>query len=179
MSFYLFGFFKVWFKSENILVKWIESWFHLYTSKNKSRTMKVKTLHVHTLLPFLFMGCGFLEWVRESEASRERVCRPCFQTTTCMPFLGMKTTAHSRSHESNYSTQTMPFSYTFPFPAFLQSWHQLLLLEKTQLLLSLGASLMATRATNIKVLKDKCLKEANKTVIVFGLYTADTAVLMK
>lgn len=87
--------------------------------------------HAHTHTPCIsfhklwFLGVSQRVW----GLLRAGVSTSLFQTTTCMPFLGMKTTAHSGSHESNHAKQC-PSVTLFPFPAFSQSWHQLLLSRK-------------------------------------------------
>lgn len=65
-------------------------------------------MHPHSIFIYPCAVCV----VGESEASGVRACQP-LSTTTCMPFLGMKTTAHPRSHD--LACQTILYSYTCSF----------------------------------------------------------------
>lgn len=144
------GFFFLWFglQSEIVLVHWTEGWFHSYTNKNKSGAMKVQTLysmHTHTHTPSVSLQV-VVSW-SESETRRplESGCVDlAFKPQHACHFWAWKP-PHSGSYESDHAEQC-PSVTLFPFAAFFQSWHQLLLLEKKQLLLSLRASLVAKRA---------------------------------
>lgn len=132
--------------------------------------------------------------VGESEASGVRACQP-LSTATCMPFLGMKTTAHPRSRD--LACQTIPYSCIRSFQHsfnhdIMTSWVSASSSEKAPRCScschsakqtsarrwERSFAALAQKRLRITRMRDKCLKDFNETVIVDDLYPADGVGLM-